>query len=58
MEALQYALPSLEHDTERLLEGDYYGAGMKALAKLDEIRDLLTKLRALTATEGGTDDGE
>jgi hypothetical protein len=54
VEGLEYALPSLENDTDRLLESDYYGAGIKALAKLDDFRDLLARLR--TATEGGQDD--
>ena len=54
--AMEYALPSLDYDTDRLLKGDYYGAGIKALAKLDEFRYLLSKLRKLTPTKGGTDD--
>ena len=56
--AMEYALSSLDRDTDRLLKGDYYGAGIKALAKLDEFRWLLSKLRTLTPNEGGKDDGE
>ena len=54
--AMEYALPSLDYDTDRLLKGDYYGAGIKALAKLDEFRYLLSKLRKLTPTKGEKDD--
>ena len=46
-------LPEVVEALEGLVEGE--GDGLKDLLKA---RILLTKLRALTATEGGTDDGE